>query len=248
MSSFFRIAAVAAALLAVAGCAKPSKPIIPFDRMSGPEIKTIGVISPEIPGRPAVVLASTVGQTIGAGHPLLALIAIAVDATMQSNREDDLEEILIAEKFNAQEKWQEKIRTELEAQNFAVEFISVAREKKGKFQKKYPQSAKVDAFLDIKIPYYGYIAVDTSDRTPYRPAMKSNIRLVRKSDSAVLMEDTIFYGALQNQTSVQNVTIAPHTMDRFTDFDDLTRDPKKAVAYIETGFDRSANAIGRLLN
>lgn len=248
MSSFFKIAAVAATLLAVAGCAKPTVPTIPFDRMTGPEIKTIGVISPEMPRRPAVVLASTIGQTIGAGHPLLALVANIVDATMQSNREDDLEEILIAEKFNAREKWKEKIRTELEAQNFTVEFISVAREKPGKFQKKYPQSANVDAFLDIKIPYYGYIAVDTSDRTPYRPIMKSNVRLVRKSDSVVLMEDTVFYGALQNRTTVQNVTIAPHSMDRFTDFEDLEREPKKAVAYIDTSFLRSANAIGKLLN
>lgn len=247
MSSFLRIAATAATLLAIAGCAKPD-PTIPFDRMSGPEIKSIGVISPEMPKRAGVILASTVGQTIGSVHPLLGLVTAIVDATMQSNREDDLEEILVAGEFNAQDKWKEKIRTELEARDFAVEFISVTREKKGEFQKKYPQSANVDAFLDVQIPYYGYVAVDTSDSTPYRPAMRSNVRLVRKTDSSILMEDAVFYGALENNTNVQNVTIAPHSMDRFTDFDDLTRDPKKAVAFIETGFDRSANAIGKLLN
>lgn len=248
MSSFLRIAVVAATLLAVAGCAKPKDPTIPFDRMSGPEIKTIGVITAEIPDGPAVELASTVGQTIGSAHLLLGILAMIVDETMQANREDDLEEILAAAKFDAREKWRDKIRTQLESQNYIVTFLNVTREKKGKFQTKYPQSANVDAFLDIQIPYYGYIAVDTSDSTPYRPTMLANARLIRKSDSSILMEDKIYYGALQNRTNVNNITIAPDTSHKFVDFDGLTSHPKEAVSYIEASFDRSANAISRLLN
>ncbi|MBX3504899.1 MAG: hypothetical protein KF895_05430 [Parvibaculum sp.] len=240
MNILSRIGVVAAALLMLAGCA--TQPAIPFDSSSAGQIKTIGILTPDIPTGPSAILASSVGQSFG-------LIGALVDAGMQSSRESDLKSMLNSRQFVAHDKLMAGVTASLEAQGYEVRRVSVARSERGEFLKTYPLSntEKVDAYLDIVMRGYGYIAAGITDGTPYRPIVETRVRLVSAKDSSVLMEDVIFYNRLNATYETTNVTISPDPAYSFSDFSSLERDPDKAVEGLDIAFAKSTEAIATLL-
>jgi hypothetical protein len=81
---------VLAAVCAVVGACAPQE--IPFDRSTAAEVKTIGLLTPKLPDRPVVVLATTVGQSLG-------LVGALVDAGMRKSREDTFKDMIDAQHF-----------------------------------------------------------------------------------------------------------------------------------------------------
>lgn len=234
------LGAAFAALLLLAGC--NTTPAIPFDSGSAKEIKTIGILTPDMPTGPSAILASTVGQSFG-------LIGALVDAGMQSARESDLRNILSQGEFHAHDKLMTGVISTLEGQGYEVRRVAVTRTERGQFLKSYPTSntENVDAYLDIVMLGYGYVAAGISSGTPYRPIAQTRLRLVSAKDSRVLKEDVIHYNRLNEGYETNNVTISPDPAYSFNDFAALERNPAKAVEGLEVAFVKSTEAIGSLL-
>ena len=239
MNVLVRLGAVLTALALLAGCA--TKPAIPFDSTSAGEIKTIGILTPSMPNGPSAILASSVGQSFG-------LVGALIDAGMQEARESDLEDILSGKQFIAHDKLMNGIVASLEAQGYTVKNVSVPRTERD-FMKVYPSTntEKVDAYLDVVMNGYGYIAAGITSGTPYRPIVVTKLRLVSAKDSSVLMEDVVYYNRLNASLETTNLTISPDPTYSFSDFSDLERNPEKTVEGLDVAFAKSTEAIGTLL-
>jgi hypothetical protein len=226
-----------AALVAVVLSACQTMEQVPYDRASAGNIKTINIVTPKAPDRPAVVLAATVGQSFG-------LIGALIDAGMQSNREGDFEAAMKTQNFVGNDAFMRHLDGALTSGGYTPAHYSVKREKQG-FLKAYPKGTDVqgDAHLDI-VMYYGYIASGMA--TPYRPFVSVNAKLVRASDNALLMQKSVFYNPL-NGAPENTVTIAPDPAYEFADFDALTADPAKAAKGLDTAIEQVATAMGTLL-
>jgi hypothetical protein len=116
------------------------------------------------------------------------------------------------------------------------------------FLEKYPADSppKVDAYLDTVVSY-GYIAAGIGS-TPYHPIVYITARLVRATDSTVLMQDAISYNPVGPYAhNSQSVTIPPDPNYQFSNFDALAADPDKAVQGMQTALTQSAKTFGELL-
>jgi hypothetical protein len=165
---------------------------------------------------------------------------------MQSARESSLRQALKAQHFQVHEVLEADLKQHVEDLGYTATMIPVARDH-ADFLKQYPKSAETgaDAYLDLIVGAYGYMAAGIGSSTPYRPALRIKVRLVRASDASVLMEDRIFYDPLGAPSNV--VTIAPDPQYEFTDFDALMADPVNAKKGLDAAIDQSMDAAAKLL-
>lgn len=229
-------AVIAAAF--VAACALQP---IPYDRSTAGEIKTIGVVTPAVPDRAAVILASSVGQSFG-------LIGGLIDAAMQENRETKFNAAIEPRDFSAVDTCLAEIRTRLQEEGYTVVMVPVERTGK-EFLQSYPppgSEPKVDAYLDLVVSY-GYIAAGIGS-TPYRPNVYVTARLIRASDSAVLMQDAVSYNPVgPYAANSKAVSIPPDPNFQFSNFDSLVGNPGLAVKGMQTSIVQSTKIIGQRL-
>ncbi len=235
------VGALALLALGLAACARV--PEIPFDRTAN-VVKTIGLVTPRFPDSASVILASTPGQSFG-------LIGALIDGAMQSDRDSRFKAVLEQQSFSAQDKFQQAVTVGLAARGYSVVSVPMTRDK-ADFVAKYPTDTgpPVDAYLDLVTTAYGYIAAGVRDSTPYRPNFVVKARLVRATDSTVLMQDTVIYnpigpGALQGAKGV--VTVAPDPQFQFTSFDLLASDPAKAAMGLDVATVQTAQTVCDLL-
>jgi hypothetical protein len=231
----FRLLIVA--ILFIGGCA--GKPEIPFDRSQTPPVKTIGVLTPYIPDDAGVILASSVGQSFW-------LVGALVDAGMRASRESTFKQIMTNQGFAARDIITKDLVDHVGALGYAAIQVPVARDH-ADYLKQYPKATETaaDAYLDVVVGAYGYMAAGIGDSTPYRPAVRIKVRLVRATDASVLMEDLVFYNPLGTPEKV--ITIAPDPDYDFADFDALVANPPKAKAGLENAIDQSADTVAKLL-
>lgn len=238
---FLKLGAVFTALLSVAACA--SQPEIPYDRSAAQNNKTIGLLTPGWSSGPSSVLASDVGKSLG-------LIGALVDASMQSSRENELKQILVSKNVDVNSKFIGRLKSNLEGKGFKVVAID-ADGKRTALLKKYPSAADgVDSYLDVVVPAYGYLAAGIAKDAPYRPWFVSQVKLVRATDSGVLMQDTVTYNTMTYNTigeAKNAVTLSPDPKYAFAGWSDLKAAPDDAVAGINDAADKSADAIAELL-
>ncbi|MFM9865822.1 MAG: hypothetical protein ACKVRO_19690 [Micropepsaceae bacterium] len=227
-------AAFAAALLS----ACQTLPQVPYDRASAGSIKTINVVTPAMNEESRVVLASTVGQSFG-------LVGALIDAGMQASREDDFQAMAKAQNFAGKAAFAKHLDSALTTSGYAVAHDDVKRAANGDFLKAYAQPSTIpaEAHLDVVL-HYGYYASGLS--TPYRPFVTANVKLVRNSDSALLMQKSIFYNPL-NAAPEQTVTVPPNPAYEFSDFDALKANPEKAIKGLDEALAQVANAMGTLV-
>jgi hypothetical protein len=229
------IAAFAAAFLA--GCA--AKPV-PYDRTTSADIKTIGIVTPSYPEGPYVVLASSVGQSLG-------LIGALVDAGLQADRESRFKKAIAPHNFSVNDTCLSELKARLEEQGYTVLMVPQTRPKQD-FLEKYPtdQEPKVDAYLDVVVNY-GYISAGIG-ATPYRPTVFASARLVKASDSSVLMKDLVIYNPVGPYgVNQQAVTIPPDPAYSFPTIDKLVADPGTAVKGMQLALQESVKTVGQLL-
>lgn len=232
------IAAAAVATL-FAGCA--AQPEIPFDKSANANIHTIGVVTPAMPDKPNIWLASDVGQSFG-------LIGALVDVSLQDARNRKVWAMLESRGVDPKDKFVDAIQASLKAQGYDAKLVAVPR-KEGEVLKTYPTPAEsgADAYLDINVVNYGYVAAGIGKSTPYRPFVYLNCKLVRASDSAVLMQDAIFYDPVAPFGQGKNVSLSPDPAYTFIDFDAMEAKPDQVVSGIDASMHTTTDALGRLL-
>ncbi|MGH6872718.1 MAG: hypothetical protein ACREHE_14545 [Rhizomicrobium sp.] len=237
MHILIRGAAVAAALF-LGGCITVP-PEVPFDRATDANIHSVGVLTPDLPDKPTVRLASDIGQSFG-------LIGALVDASMEANRDDKLWAMMQEQNFVPVDAFDQDLVGALKAQGFDASFVSVERDRNG-VVKSYPADRKFDAYLDITGIgiAYGYMAAGVGSSNPYRPFVYVHCKLIRAGDGATLMEDTIMYNAVNGAPKA--VTLSPDPQFQFPDMDSMDGDHKKAVAGVDAALHQSADMIGTLL-
>jgi hypothetical protein len=227
------------ALVLLAGCA--GAPAIPYDRATAGAIKTIGVVTPVFPDQPRIVLASTIGRSFG-------LIGALIDAGLEDNRNKSFATMMGGQNFAPREAFLQQLTKALQEQGYGVVFLPVVRDSR-KFLETYPPSPPdhpVDAYLDLVVGAYGYLAAGIQSTAPYRPVFYVAARLVRAGDKTVLMRDAVVYNPLNPNGSL--VTISPDPAYSFVDFDTLMADPPKTVAGLDGAATQSAVAIATLLH
>jgi len=224
-------------LASLAACASP--PEIPFDHASNPSIKSIGVLQPAMSPGATVWLASDVGQSFG-------LIGALVDAGMQANRDKKFAALLAEQGVRPDDVFLSDIGTALTTHGYSVTRIPQSRSTMD-LLKTYPSPGvyAADAYLDLAVVNYGYVAAGIGDSTPYRPFVAMRCRLVRASDAAVLMEDTVVYNPVG--PAEKAVNIAPDPTFAFKDFDTLTGDPVNAARGLNAALASTATAVGTLV-
>jgi hypothetical protein len=227
---------IAVALLS--GCA--TKPEIPFDKGAN-NIKTIGILTPYEPDHGSVVLASSVGQSLG-------LIGALVDTGMRMSRESKFNTLLGQESFIFQDELLKSLAGKLTIYGYSVSTVAVPRSGAG-YLKAYPKGDenKVDAYLDVSVTAYGYVAAGIGSSTPYRPIDFMQVRLVRALDSKVLMEDVVVFNPVGPAVPANAVTVPPNPDYTFEDFDALTADPAAMTKGLKDSVDQSADAVAKLL-
>jgi hypothetical protein len=226
------------AVVLLNGCA--TKPEIPFDKGAN-NIKTIGVLTPYEPEHGSVLLASSVGQSFG-------IIGALVDTGMRMSRESKFNTLLGQESFIFQDQLMKSLSDRLTASGYIVSTIAVPRSGSD-FLKAYPNrdENKVDAYLDVVITGYGYIAAGIGGSTPYRPFDAVKVRLVRALDSKILMEDTVIFNPVGPAVPSNIVTVPPNPDYTFEDFDALTADPVATTKGLKDSVNQSADAVSMLL-
>jgi len=224
--------------LTLAGCA--GQPEVPYDHSANTNVKTIAVLTPSYPSGPGVVLASSVGQSFG-------LIGALVDAGMQSNRESKFSDLLVQQKFSLPDTYMQDIGESLKAQGYTVVEQPVTRAK-ADFLEQYPAAAdaKGEVYLDTVVTGYGYIAAGVQKSVPYRPSISIRCKLVRASDGAVLMQDSIIYNPIGPAKNM--VTIAPDPEYAFRDFDSLVADPSRATQGLQVAVQKATQNVAALLH
>jgi hypothetical protein len=231
-------ALLAAVVLTLAGCAT-APPEIPYDRTTSGTVHTIGVLSEGYPTGPSAILAANIGAGFG-------LIGGITESIMRSNRESSLRDIMASQNFRFEDEFNGTLVASLAAKGYQVVTVPVTREN-GKQLDKYPDQFGVaaDAYLDIAVYGYGYIAAAIADSAPYRPFMSARVRLIRASDKSVLMQDIVIYNPYNNPKNA--VTISADPAYSYTTFDLLEGDRTGTVTGLKLAADQSADAVANLL-
>lgn len=225
---------ITASFLMLAGCISDE---IPFDKASA-GIKTIALPTPSISNKPDIALASSIGQSFG-------LVGALVDVTLKSKRDDQFSAVLKAHDFDVVQVFDGALSDDLTKLGYTVIPVTVPRAG-GEFLKTAPQAnPPADAYLDIVISNWGYTAAGISANAPYRPAITLKAKLVRSSDQAVLMQDTIMLNPLQPSKKI--IDLSPDPRYSFTDFDALMASPDEAVAGERGAMAEVADALGKLV-
>jgi hypothetical protein len=240
MKSSFRPLVLGALALGLLACSTRE---IPFDKTSA-GVQRIGLLTPGFPSGPSVVVASDPGQSFG-------LVGALVDAGLQSNRDGRFKAILVKNSFVPPNNFWGALVAQLEKDGYVVAPVP-ASQNRSDFVKLYPPtSPSVDAYLDVVVDDYGYLAAGIGGDNPYRPFLVLHCKLVRASDSAVLMQDRIAVNAVNQGAggwaAPKLITISPDPAFVFPGMDELTANPKQAVDGTKSAFTQSTDAIGKLL-
>ncbi len=235
-----RLAAAIAACLLLAGCA--TQPVIPFDKATAGNIKTIAIVTPNMPEKPSVWLVNDLGKNLG-------LIGALVDAGLENSRETKFWVEIDGAHNPPRAIFNTALTDALTAEGYTVKTIDTKRP--SDFLKVYPKTEGVDAYLDLTFMGmgYGYLAADMADATPYRPFAYVNCRMVRASDNAVLMQDMVVYNFVSptGPTTTTGVTIAPDPTFNFVDFNAMQADPPKVTKGLHETLTTLAKSVANLI-
>jgi len=167
-----------------------------------------------------------------------------------ATRNSEFEAILNARNDDPKADFVADLKASLEGHGYAVTDIAIPRPD-AKLLKAYPGAADgaADAYLDVAVVSYGYVAAGISDSSPYRPFVSAKCRLVRARDGAVLMEDTILYNpvALNGISPDKAVTISPDPAYAYPDFDSLLASPDNSVKGLDASLKSTADSVGTLV-
>lgn len=232
---------------AVSACATPYVPV-PFDRQSS-GVVSIAVMDDSMPETTTPFQAATMSANMAgaaaAAVPLagifVGLVAGGIQAGIESDRRNKLEEILKANNFFAETLFEERLQASLVEQGFSTSIHGKARKERD-FLKVYPDNP-ADAHLDVVVHNYGYVTA--GDNVPWRPYANISVRLIGKDKKTVLMDNRLAYNPLGSPEEIVN--ISANDAYSFESWDAVIADPQKAIAGLHDVIDQSAKTIGTLL-
>ncbi|HEX3430599.1 MAG TPA: hypothetical protein VHT03_06905 [Rhizomicrobium sp.] len=173
-----------------------------------------------------------------------------MDAGLQSKRESHLKAIFISNGFEPLDGFWSNLVAQLEKDGYAVVPIAVSRDRSD-FLKQLPSAPEpIAAYFDVVVQNYGYMAAGIGSENPYRPFLILNCKLVRVSDSAILMQDSVAVNPLNTGSgwlAQKLVTISPDPAFAFPGMDEITNNPKQAIEGTKSAFAQSTEAVGKLL-
>ena len=241
-----RAACLALALTITACASPPPHTEIPFDHAAAPDIKTIGVASPSFPPGPSAVLASSAATYAGGG--LVGGLARMVAAGMQADREAAMAKLLADQNFDAKAVFTKSLQAAIESRGYHTVLVSPMRESPELFAAGdgFKGQPAADAYLDVVVVHYGYIASGLGDSRPYRPMIHLSCRLLSKDLKQVMMFDSVLVNPLG--TPDDAVQVPPPADYAFVDTPSLSADPPRTVEGIQAAIDLSTDTIGKLVN
>jgi hypothetical protein len=220
----------------LAGCVAPS---VPFDRQAA-DVKTIGVVTPRVPDGAVVFLASNVGQSFG-------LIGALIEAGMQAARESAFQDATADQGFVPRDEVLQGLVKGLKDKGYEIVPITTARFG-SEFLDAYPPTQGVDAYLDVVVAAYGYVAAGIGPSTPYRLHVDLRVRLVAPNYKSVLMQDRVVYNQIgplgMGSTAL---TLPPDERFHYASFDNLKAAPRDAIVGLRTAFEASVVRLVELL-
>ncbi|MGQ3040497.1 MAG: hypothetical protein ACT6TH_06870 [Brevundimonas sp.] len=223
------------AALALGACASPYV-AAPYDRASA-RVSGIAIVDDSVPEKAIAYEVASVGSNFG-------LIGAIVDAGIQAERQDAVNDALRGVRFDAETKLEERIVSRLVAQGYSVQPMPGLPRRRHDWLETYPAApAATDAYLDIAIVHYGYMSSGFGQ--PFRPAVGAKVKLVKVSDGSTLMENQIVYNPLNEMQGI--ITIAPNPEYAFENRSALLADPARLAAGIEDALNQVADTATQLL-
>lgn len=226
---------VVAAAMMVTACASPYV-ATPYDRASA-NITSIAVVDDALPEKPIAYEVASVGSNFG-------LIGALVDAGIQVERQNAVHKALEAIDFDAESRLEARLSEKLQADGYAVALLPEQARPKREFLETYPDSNGAEAYLDVVVSGYGYLSSGAGQ--PFRPYVQAQVKLVRVSDGAKLMENTIVSNPLYAAEGV--VTLTPNPEYAFNNRSELLADPNRLAAGIEDALFNVADTAARLMH
>lgn len=234
MKSGLLLSAFAVAFV-LSGCASTAQ--VPYSRASAGDIKTIGVPTPSIPAGPSVKMAVTPRVKYGMVGPLA-----------DGARESNLKNLALRHNLSVPATFTSRLTERLQSHGYTVTHLSTPRSGSS-FIEDYPNNPGVDAYLDVVVTNYGFRSAGLDSTNPYRPSLHAKVRLVRGSDEAVLMQDTIIYNPHEslNETGGGAVTIAGNSAYQYPHYSEIIANSGHAVEGLKEAANQSADTIANLL-
>ncbi len=242
MRMFLRFVAVLIAAASLGGCVTSKKLAVPFDRQST-SVHRIGILDPQFPEDAMVSVAVSAGRSFG-------LIGALVDIGAQVDRETRFGAELERQSFRGKDMFVTNLRQAIEAEGYETVLVSLPRPENGGYVATYPAANEhdVDAYLDIVVSAYGYMAASSSQSTPYRPATQVHARLVSAEGQTLLMEDGVYYNPFNPMRLAGTVvTLSPDRAYAFATFDDLMAEGEKASEGLGKALEATSTAMAGLL-
>lgn len=223
---------LALGLAGLAGCAVGPQPVV-LDRAVMAEVKRIAVPAVGFPPRPNVRVLNTATDHFG-------LIGAVAGAIILNNRLKSVEAMLASRGLDSRAYFQTALAERLTARGLTV-LPGPADTAGGGFSQAHAVGDGRDAVLDVSVTTYGFVALNDSDGSPFRPGVGLNTVLVHARDRSVLMRDTVLIDGVAEPVLTHDGT--PLGAPTFKDFREIEADPDRAVASLRAALAAAADGV-----
>jgi hypothetical protein len=223
---------------AIAGCS--SFPTKEFNKDASPGLHSIAVAPIGMPDAPNIMIINAVGNSFG-------LVGALVEATRASNASKEAVSELSSGGFDYKTYFPAQVDSDLRTAGFRVTMLPGTRTAgdAAKFLATLPEASGADAVLDMYVNYLGYAAAGA--KSPYRPAVHLEARLIDSKTQKVLFEDQIYYNNFMPAAAKKAITIEPDPKAEFTDRTAMRAAPAEVSSYLRAAVDAVAAELGKQL-
>ena len=221
--------------MVLAGCA--AVPHKAYNKNENAQIKRIGLVTPAMSDKTQVWMAVHPGASFG-------LVGAAIAASDTNSKTNKVTTAVNALGYKPVDEMQTALVAALQKAGFEVQLVPVARPAdKFAFLQAYPDTAGIDAYLDIYSASTGFMAAGAS--TPYRPTSWVGVQLVSASTKSVLFTDQILYNPFG--ATGESITLQAGMEFDKKDFDELLAQPDRVVAGMRVALQAVSAEVARQL-
>ena len=197
------------------------------------DVRRIGLPTTGFPRSVDIVVTNATSRYFGS-------IGQITGSIIRGNRSDAVTAMMAAHGMDPRSTFQAALADRLAARKLLVvpEQASATRRD---FLPSYGGGDGRDAILDTVVAQYGFVALDDSDTSPFRPTVVVKTRLTHARDRSVLMEDMVLTNGVQGPALAADG--APLGLATFKDFTELEANPARAVASLRQAFAAAADGV-----
>jgi hypothetical protein len=211
-----------------------------LNKEANQSLHVIAVAPVGMPDKPMVTIVNAAGNSFG-------LIGAAVEAARASNASNEAVTEFANAGLTYKTHFPSVIEQQLKAAGFEVQMLPGTRtgSDAGAFLKTLPGAPGADAILDIYVTYFGYVAA--SPKSPYRPAIHVEARLVDIKTQKVLFADQIYYNNFTPAAAKKAITLEPDPQAVFDDRAAMRAAPTDVVKWMRVAQTAVATELARQL-